>query len=163
MVEKTMFDKEGNLFFRVSSGLKNDTTFRDVTPEQSSTPKTKNLDLKIILKRTGFDSQMRPKVWYGLQDIHVHVPQEKALKYTYLVYIPKAMSNVCVVAFDPVKHDGGHNNIAYDLNLQPSQNSSEFGWVKKIGKPKTISPKMAQFMVENKEVFGVFTDSGELL
>jgi hypothetical protein len=162
-MEKTMFDKDGNLFFRVSSGLKNDTTFRDVAPENSTTPKIKDLDLKIILKRTGYDAQMRPKVWYGLQDIHVHVPQEKALKYTYLVYIPKAMSNVCVVVFDPVMHDGVYNNIAYDLNLQPSQNSREFGWVKKIGQPKTISAKTARFMLENKEVFGVFTDSGELL
>lgn len=158
-----MFDKEGNLFFRVSSGRNNDSTFKDVAPENSSTPKIKDLDLKIILKRSGFDPQMRPKFWYGLQDIHVHIPQEKALKYTYLCYISQAMQNVCVVVFSPQKHDGVYNNIAYDLNLQPSQNSKEFGWVKRIGKPKTISPKTAQYMLENKEVFGVFTDNGELL
>ena len=158
-----MFDKEGNLFFRVSSGRNDDSTFKDVAPENSSTPKIKDLDLKIILKRSGYDSQMRPKFWLGLQDIHVHIPNEKQFRYTYLVYIQKCMSNVCVVMFDPIKHDGVNNNIAYDLNLQPSQNSREFGWVKRIGKPKTISPKTAQYMLENKEVFGVFTDNGELL
>lgn len=163
MVEKLMFDKEGNAFFRVTSGLRGDSTFKDVTPENSSTPCFKELSLKIILKRCGYDPMMRPKTWYGLQDITVKIPNEKQFRYHYLVYVPKAMSNVCVVVFDPIKHDGVNNKIAYDFNLQPSSNSKEFEWVKRIGKPKTVNAKMAQYMLQNKEVFGVFTDSGELL
>lgn len=162
-MEKTMFDKNGNLFFRQSSGLKGDTTYRDVPPEQSSTPKLKELDLKIILKRSGYTSDMKPKTWYGIQDLKISIPDEKALKYTYLVYVKKAMSNVCVCAFDPKMHDGVYNNIAYDFCLQPSKDSQEYGWIQRIGEPKTISSETARFMVENKEVFGVFTDSGELL
>jgi hypothetical protein len=162
-MEKLMFDEKGNPFFRVSSGLRDDKTFKDVQPQDSSTPCVKELNLKIILKRSGYDPEMRPRTWYGVQDLQIKIPDEKQFRYYYLVYIPKAMSNVCVKILSSRMLDskGNYNSVAYDMNLNPDKNSKEYDWVTRIGKAKTISAQTAQAMLDSKLIFGIFSDRGE--
>lgn len=161
MVEKLMFDEKGNPFYRYRKHGHNDPNFEDRPPEQNGL--VKELSINVILKRSGYDATMREKVWFGLQELQIKIPQEKALRYHYLKFESKAMSNICVVIVSPqiLDQQGNCNTIAYTFNIQPNRESQEFDWVRAIGKPKTISALKAQSLLANKQVLAVLTDQGE--
>lgn len=58
---------------------------------------------------------------------------------------------------------GNFNSITYDLNLTPAVESKEFDWIKRIGKPKTITSQKAQTLLSTKEVIAIFSDKGEIV
>lgn len=157
-----MFDEQGNPFFRRKLTPKS-VEFEDVQPENSRTPMVKKLSgLKIALKRSGYDSTMRPKTWYGLQEIEISIPQEKEFRYYFLVFLPRIMENVCVKILNPDVKDsfGNYNSIAWTMNLSPTKSSIEYGWVRYIGKPKTITYEKLQSLLQNKEIIAVLNDQG---
>ena len=159
--EKLMFDEKGMPFYRRT--ISKDGEFEDIQPEQCTLPLVKTLALKIILKREGYTPDMRVKIWYGIQEIRISVPNENQFKYHFLVFDPKAMSNVCVKLISPAMYDsfGNFNSFTNDFCLQPSKESIEFSWVKRIGKPKTITAQKVAYLIAQKEVLGVVTDNGQ--
>jgi hypothetical protein len=159
--EELMFDELGNPFYRQTTNSNGD--YVDVQPEQCTLPLTKELTIQVILKREGFTTEMLKKYWFGVQTIKISIPNEKALRYYYLVFDPKAMSNVCVKIISPAMYDsfGNFNSIAWTLSLNPLKESIESDWFKR-GKPKTITPLKAQNMLRTKEALCILTDSGEL-
>jgi hypothetical protein len=160
--EKIQFDEFGNLYLLKT--ISKDGQTEKIQPENATLPYLKEVTVQVIWVRTGYDETMRAKKWFGIQSLKIFIPKERQFKYHYLAYDKKAMSNVCVVVFDPAIHDGVYNRIAYDFCLQPSPTDSrEVGWIKPIGKPKTITELKAKEMLQNKEVLGVFSDNGEIV
>ena len=159
--EKLQFDEVGNPYFLRT--VSNDGTTEKVLPENATLPCLKELNLQVVLKREGYTPDMRKKVWYGLQQIQIKIPNEREFKNYFLVYDKKAMDTVCVKVLSPsiVDSFGNYNTYAYNMSLQPQKDSVEYGWVKFVGKPKQISPLKLKFMLQNKEIIAVLTDQGE--
>jgi hypothetical protein len=158
--EKLQFDELGNPYYlrNISNG-----EIEKITPEQCTLPLTKELTVKVIIRREGWNPQMQKQVWWGLQTIQINIPNEKAVKYHYLVFDAKCMSNICVKILSPAMYDrfGNYNSIAWTLSLTPLKESIESDWFKR-SKPKTISLLKAQSLLRNKEALCILTDSGEL-
>ena len=159
--EQLQFDEFGSPFYLRTISENGET--EKIQPEQCASPLTKELTIKIIVKREGYTRELLKKYWHGEQIITIRIPNEKALKYHYLVFDPKCMSNVCVKILSPAMYDafGNYNSICWSLSLNPINESIEYDWFKR-GKPKTISPLKAQSMLKNREALCILTDSGEL-
>jgi outer membrane receptor for ferric coprogen and ferric-rhodotorulic acid len=159
--EKIQFDEFGNLFFLRTISKSGQT--EKLQPENCTLPLMKELTVSVILKRTGYTHDMREKTYFGLIDLKLKIPTEKALKNHYFAYDKKAMSNVCVVVFDPNPHNGQYSRFAYDFNPQPSLDSQEHDWVKRIGKEKALSLQKVQTLIQNNEVLAILSDNGEVV
>ncbi len=160
--EKLRFDSEGKPYFEKT--VSRDGSTEKVLPENATLPHVKELSLKVILKREGYSPQMERKVWYGLQEIRIAIPNEKQFKYYFLCYDKKAMTTPCVKVLSPAMYDsfGNFNSISWVMTLTPTKDSIEYGWVRFIGKPKTVNALQVQSLLQNKEALCIMSDNGEL-
>lgn len=157
---KLRFDENGDPFYLRT--ISKDGTTEKVLPENMKIPMLKELIVKVALKRSGYSPEMEKRTWYGIQTLKISIPIEKRYRYYYLVFDPKAMSSVVVKVVIPTAIDefSNYNSISWNFNVQPSRDSKEFDWVRKVGKVETVSSLKVQSLLQNKEILGVLSDEG---
>ena len=160
--EVLKFDEFGNPYYVKTINKRSETA--NIQPQECTLPLMKELTIKIILKRDFYSPQGEPKKWFGLQTIKIAIPKEKPLRYYFLAYDPKCMSNVCVKVVSPEMYDSfnNYNSVAWDMSLSATRDSIEYEWIKRIGKPQTITALKAKTLLDSKEAFCIMTDQGEL-
>jgi hypothetical protein len=161
--QKLQFDELGNPYFLRIVDAQGKT--EKILPEQTNPPCLKNLTVFVAIVRSGYTPDMRVKKWIGLQEVKISIPDERELKYYYLCYDKRAMSNICVKILSNSWVDGfgNYNSITWNLNLKPSKESIEFGWVKPVGEAKEVTPQKLASMLQNREIIAVMNDDGEQL
>jgi hypothetical protein len=161
-MEKLQFDEFGNPYFL--SGLDRHHLDKKLLPEQTSIPHVKELTVQVVLVREGYTSDMRVKKWHGLVSYQIRVPPEKQFRHYYLVYDKKRMDSICVKILSPSKSPtGNYEMFTYGLTLNPSKESMEYDWFKRIGKPKQITAQKVAQLLQDKEILAVLDDSGSEL
>jgi len=161
--EKLRFDENFNPYFIRT--ISKDGKTEKIQPEQCTLPLVKELTAFVVLRREGFSPSMEKRVWYGLQQIQIKVPNEKEYRYHYICYDARAMSNVCVVILNPTLKDscGNYNKTAWDMSLNPKKMedaSYEWEFIRFIGKAKPISAGKLAELKQNKQILAVLNDSG---
>ena len=150
--EKVILNEVGDPMFRRCVTADGKTTQDFPVTERGF---TKTLDVNVILRREYFSERdFTHKTAYLVQKYHCKMPNDRALKYCYFLYIPKKMQIVCIRNFD--------NGTAWSIEVMNPENQKEYG-IKAVGKPKKISAQMAKVMLREGEALGIFNDSGENL
>ena len=113
---------------------------------------TKEMEVSVILKRSYWSEiDFQEHVAYFVQKYRLKMPSDRYLQYCYFFYKPKAMESVCLRNFD--------TGVTFSINPMNEQNAKEYG-IKPVGKPVKISAEKATVMLREKEVLGLFNDSG---
>jgi hypothetical protein len=162
--EKLQFDELGNPYYLKT--ISKDGKTEKILPQDATPKMLKELTVNIILRRNFYSPIGEPKVWFGVQQIQITVPDERSYRYHYLVYDKKSMGNICMKIVNPFYRDsfGNYNSYAWDFTLnlkQLERESYEFSWIKRIGKPQTITQGKAIVMLRDREAIVLLNDSGE--
>lgn len=145
-------DAEGNIYAEEIIDLQRNT--KRVELDQLDPPLVKQLYAYVIIKRTGYDAEMKPQIWLGLQKLKFKIPNSYDYRYYYLIYKPKIMQSVCLSIID----EDSLNRSTSALDLQRKKDTLEYQIIKPVGKPKALTKGEAQVLLNNREVLGVFTD-----
>jgi hypothetical protein len=151
--EKTILDKDGNLVFR---RCENDdcTVIKDYTPEQKGF--TKDLTVKMIQRKEYFSERsFENKTAYFVITFRCKMPHDRALKYCYFYYEPRAMGNVCIRDFNAEAYS------TQTINLFNPETAKYYN-IKAISK-KRITENQAKAMLRDREVLPqLYNDNGEI-
>lgn len=159
--EKLQFDSEGNPYYLRTVDKKG--TTEKILPEQTHPAMLKELVVMVVIERTGYDATMKPKIWHGLQQVRVKIPNEKQFRYYYLCYEAKSMDTITVKVVDPRLRTkfNDFNSYTWTFSLTPSKDSKERDWIHRVGKAKTVTALKVSEMVQNREIIAVLNDQGE--
>lgn len=97
--EKLLFDSEGKPFFRRCENDSCSLT-KDISLEEKGY--CKSMIVAVVIHRRGYDPEMRPMDYYGLQKLKITVPNDlREYKYTWLYFDTKRMGHPCMTDFNP--------------------------------------------------------------
>jgi hypothetical protein len=148
-------DEKGDLYFEEIISNDMPPKVKRVEPCERDPPLVKELEASVIIKRSYYSPTGEPRTFFGLQKLHMKIPQGEDYRYFYLCYKPSVMQTVNLVIVDPDRMMLTSRTLALRAR---EKRALENRITKKVGKPKKLTENQVRYLIREKKTLGVMND-----